>query len=142
MQNARARKRECDKKRSVGIYMKETFGIDIAENTAWGEECIRERSRGFGDAEFRTEGYGKGHGWTKKNKKDPTSLEQVPKDNKKDNEMEEKCIMDVELTERREEERRSVSVLFSERDDTRRRGDFAPYSYILDAGVRGSGGFR
>ena len=71
--------------------MKETFGIDIAENTTWGKNAFAKGVGGFGDAELRTEGYGKGHGWTKKNKKDGKfECIQVPKDNKKDNEMEEK----------------------------------------------------
>ena len=50
---------KCDKKRNVGIYMKETFGIDIAENTTWGKNAFAKGVGGFGDVEFRTERYGK-----------------------------------------------------------------------------------
>ena len=40
---------KCDKKRNVGIYMKETFGIDIAENTTWGKNAFAKGVGGFGD---------------------------------------------------------------------------------------------
>ena len=128
---------KCDKKRNVGIYMKETFGIDIKENTMWGKNGFAKGVGGFGDTEFRTERYGKGHGRTKKNKKDATSLRQVPKDNKKDNEMEEKCIMDVEDLLKEGKKKGGPCPYFLAREMTRgAEVIFAPYSYILDAGVR------
>ena len=133
---SRARGEKCDKKRSVGIYMKETFGIDIAENTTWGKNAF---AKGVGGLEMRSlerKGTEKGTDGRRRTKRITTSLRQVPKDNKKDNEMEEKCIMDVEDLLKEGKKKGGPCPYFLARDDTRRRGVFAPYSYILDAGVR------